>query len=45
MNEAPQPRLTVVTLGVADMRASIRFYDTLGFARRMRAMMRAARCG
>ena len=35
MKEAPQPRLTVVTLGVADMRASIRFYETLGFARRM----------
>jgi uncharacterized protein len=35
MNDAPQPRLTVVTLGVADMRASVRFYQALGFARRM----------
>jgi catechol 2,3-dioxygenase-like lactoylglutathione lyase family enzyme len=34
---APIPRLTVVTLGVSDMRASIAFYEGLGFARRMRA--------
>lgn len=34
---APKPCLTVVTLGVADMKESIRFYDALGFARRMRA--------
>jgi catechol 2,3-dioxygenase-like lactoylglutathione lyase family enzyme len=32
-----KPCLTVVTLGVADMKASIRFYETLGFPRRMRA--------
>jgi uncharacterized protein len=37
LSTAPQPRLTVVTLGVADMRASIRFYEGLGFQRRMRA--------
>ena len=34
---ASAPRLTVVTLGVADMRASIAFYDSLGLPRRMRA--------
>ena len=34
---APKPCLTVVTLGVADVAASIRFYDALGFVRRMRA--------
>ncbi len=34
---APKPCLTVVTLGVADMQDSIRFYDALGFVRRMRA--------
>jgi catechol 2,3-dioxygenase-like lactoylglutathione lyase family enzyme len=33
----PVPRLTVITLGVADMRASIAFYEALGFARRFRA--------
>jgi uncharacterized protein len=33
---APVPRLTVITLGVSDMRASIAFYDALGFARRLR---------
>jgi catechol 2,3-dioxygenase-like lactoylglutathione lyase family enzyme len=32
----PTPRLTVITLGVSDMRASIAFYDALGFARKMR---------
>jgi catechol 2,3-dioxygenase-like lactoylglutathione lyase family enzyme len=31
------PRLTAVTLGVRDFSASLRFYETLGFARRMRA--------
>jgi catechol 2,3-dioxygenase-like lactoylglutathione lyase family enzyme len=30
-------RLTVITLGVSDMRASIAFYDALGFARKFRA--------
>lgn len=30
-------RLTVVTLGVRDMRRSIAFYDALGFRRRMKA--------
>lgn len=34
---APKPCLTVVTLGVADMKDSIRFYDALGFGRRARA--------
>jgi len=34
---APVPRLTVVTLGVADIRASIAFYDALGFSRRLKA--------
>ena len=34
---APKPCLTVVTLGVTDMKASIRFYETLGFARRAKA--------
>jgi catechol 2,3-dioxygenase-like lactoylglutathione lyase family enzyme len=29
-------RFTVITLGVADMRRSIAFYDGLGFARRLR---------
>jgi catechol 2,3-dioxygenase-like lactoylglutathione lyase family enzyme len=33
----PVPRLTVITLGVSDVRASIAFYDALGFARRMKA--------
>jgi catechol 2,3-dioxygenase-like lactoylglutathione lyase family enzyme len=36
MTTDTKPCLTVVTLGVADMKTSIRFYDTLGFARRMR---------
>ena len=31
-----RPCLTVVTLGVSDMKASIGFYEKLGFARRMR---------
>jgi catechol 2,3-dioxygenase-like lactoylglutathione lyase family enzyme len=34
---APVPRLTVITLGVADMRKSIAFYEALGFARKFRA--------
>jgi predicted lactoylglutathione lyase len=34
---APIPRLTVITLGVSDMRASIAFYEALGFTRRIRA--------
>lgn len=33
----PSPRLTVVTLGVADMRRSLAFYEALGFDRRLRA--------
>jgi len=40
MNERlPQPvaRLTMVTLGVSNMRASIAFYEALGFARRFNA--------
>jgi catechol 2,3-dioxygenase-like lactoylglutathione lyase family enzyme len=34
---APAARLTVITLGVRDMRASIAFYEALGFARKFRA--------
>src|ERR1700704_193163 len=34
---APAGRLTVITLGVRDMRASIAFYEALGFARKFRA--------
>jgi uncharacterized protein len=34
---APTPRLTVITLGVSNMRASIAFYESLGFARKFRA--------
>jgi uncharacterized protein len=33
---APVARLTVITLGVNDMRASIAFYEALGFARKFR---------
>jgi catechol 2,3-dioxygenase-like lactoylglutathione lyase family enzyme len=33
----PVPRLTVITLGVSDIRASIAFYDALGFSRRLEA--------
>jgi catechol 2,3-dioxygenase-like lactoylglutathione lyase family enzyme len=33
----PVPRLTVITLGVNDMSASIAFYEALGFARKFRA--------
>ncbi len=32
----PIPRLTVITLGVSNMRASIAFYQALGFVRRLR---------
>ncbi|MCD0420014.1 VOC family protein [Rubrivivax sp. JA1024] len=32
----PKPRLTVVTLGADDMRASIAFYEAIGFDRRMK---------
>ncbi|MEK9279231.1 MULTISPECIES: VOC family protein [unclassified Bradyrhizobium] len=32
----PVPRLTVITLGVSDIRASIAFYEALGFARRLK---------
>ncbi|WP_038972131.1 VOC family protein [Bradyrhizobium genomosp. III] len=34
---APVPRLTVITLGVSDIRASIAFYDALGLSRRLKA--------
>jgi catechol 2,3-dioxygenase-like lactoylglutathione lyase family enzyme len=34
---APIPRLTVITLGVSNMRASIAFYEALGFIRKFRA--------
>jgi len=34
---APVPRLTVITLGVEEMRRSIAFYEALGFARKFRA--------
>lgn len=37
MPKPPIPRLTVITLGVADMRKSIAFYEALGFARKFRA--------
>ena len=33
----PVPRLTVITLGVSDIRASIAFYDALGFSRKLKA--------
>jgi uncharacterized protein len=33
----PVPRFTVITLGVSDMRASIAFYNALGFVRKMHA--------
>jgi len=32
----PVPRLTVITLGVGNMRASIAFYEALGFVRKLR---------
>jgi uncharacterized protein len=31
----PKPRLTAVTLGVRDFQASLRFYEALGFARKL----------
>jgi catechol 2,3-dioxygenase-like lactoylglutathione lyase family enzyme len=31
-----QPRFTVITLGTADMRRAIAFYDALGFTRKMK---------
>lgn len=34
---APVARLTMITLGVSDMRASIAFYEALGFVRKFRA--------
>jgi catechol 2,3-dioxygenase-like lactoylglutathione lyase family enzyme len=34
---APVPRLTVITLGVSDIRVSIAFYEALGFVRRLHA--------
>src|ERR1700754_5007039 len=37
MPRPPVPRLTVITLGVSDMRRSIAFYETLGFVRKMHA--------
>src|SRR5947209_6131696 len=33
----PPPRFTVITLAVEDMRASIAFYEALGFVRKFRA--------
>ena len=36
-SKPPTPRLTVVTLGVSDMRTSIAFYESLGFIRKMSA--------
>jgi len=33
----PVARFTMITLGVSDMRASIAFYEALGFARKCRA--------
>jgi hypothetical protein len=35
-SHAPVPRLTVITLGVSDIRASIAFYERLGFVRRLK---------
>jgi uncharacterized protein len=36
-NNPPVPRFTVITLGATDMRASIAFYEALGFARKLAA--------
>ena len=36
-SKAPTPRFTVITLGVSDIRASIAFYEALGFTRKMQA--------
>lgn len=33
----PSPRLSAITLGVHDFGASVRFYEALGFVRKMRA--------
>jgi predicted lactoylglutathione lyase len=33
----PTPRLTVITLGVGNMRGSIAFYEALGFTRKLHA--------
>src|ERR1700761_3286879 len=33
----PIPRFTAITLGVSDIRASIAFYEALGFTRKFRA--------
>ena len=38
---APVARLTMITLGVGNMRASIAFYEALGFARKLRATWEA----
>lgn len=35
--QSPTPRFTVITLGVSNIRASIAFYEALGFKRKMRA--------
>lgn len=35
MSNAPTARFTVLTLGVSDMRASIAFYESLGFTRKV----------
>jgi predicted lactoylglutathione lyase len=37
MGNTPQPVLSVITLGVADLRASARFYEALGFVRKVKA--------
>ena len=34
---APVARLTMITLGVSNMRASIAFYEALGFVRKFQA--------
>lgn len=34
--QPPVPRFTVITLGVDDIKASIAFYEAIGFSRRMR---------
>jgi catechol 2,3-dioxygenase-like lactoylglutathione lyase family enzyme len=36
-SQPPIPRLTVITLGVGDMRRSIAFYEALGFTRKLSA--------
>jgi predicted lactoylglutathione lyase len=37
MTVPPPPKLTVITLGVHEFAASVRFYEALGFTRKMRA--------